>query len=204
MDPHFQLPPPCTSTQCHLSLLHRTFPVAPRWVLIYWKLLESFLLFPAPLPPPPAPVKSPLNSIVMQTASPKRARARCRLRRGWASNAAITSGGEGGWIIIKASPLPLMWTCLINTRLQGEDGGMDGWRMRGKGAVLFIYLQAGCSVATPWGRGGGGRGGGTSGHQEVTVYEEKWRKSPHRLCPSHVTFTWFMYKSSSDVTTAQI
>lgn len=157
MDPHFQLPPPCTSTQCHLSLLHRTFPVAPRWVLIYWKLLESFLLFPAPLPPPPAPVKSPLNSIVMQTASPKRARARCRLRRGWASNAAITSGGEGGWIIIKASPLPLMWTCLINTRLQGEDGGMDGWRMRGKGAVLFIYLQAGCSVATPWG-GGAGRG----------------------------------------------
>lgn len=148
MDPHSQLPPPSTSTWCHLSLSHRTFPVAPSWVLIYWKLLESFLPYPAPPPtPPPAPLKSPLNSVVMQTVSPKRARARCRVRRGWASNAAITSGREGGWIIIKASPLPLMWTCLINTRLLGGDRGMDGWRMRGKRAALLIYLLTEHTVA---------------------------------------------------------
>lgn len=150
MDPHSHLPPPSTSTWCHLSLSHRTFPVAPSWVLIYWKLLESFLPSPA-RQAPPASLKSPLNSVVMQTVSPKRARARCRVRRGCASNAAITSGREGGWIIIKASPLPLMWTCLINTRLLGGDGGMDGWRMRGKRAALLIYPQTEHSVA---GRGG--------------------------------------------------
>lgn len=113
-------------------------------------LLETLGKFPAlPCPPAPsAPLKSPLNSVVMQTVSPKRARARCRVRRAWASNAAITSGREGGWIIIKASPLPLMWTCLINTRLLGGDGGMDGWRMRGKRVALLIYLPAEHSVAS--------------------------------------------------------
>lgn len=40
-----------------------------------------------------------------------------------------------------------MWTCLINTRLLGGDGGMDGWRMRGKRAALLIYLPAEHSVA---------------------------------------------------------
>lgn len=62
------------------------------------------------------------------------------------SNVAITSGREGGWIIIKASPLPLMWTCLINTRLLGGDRGIDR-RMKEKQAALLIYLLAEHTVA---------------------------------------------------------
>ena len=119
--------------------------------LTYWKLLEIFLPclvspHPAPHPPISAPLKSPLNSVVMQTVNLRRVRARCWLQRGWVSNAAIMSGGDSGWIIIKASPLPLMWTCLINTRLLGGTRQMNRWRMIGNGVALVIHPPAECFV----------------------------------------------------------
>lgn len=133
MDPHFQTPSsPYTLTWCHLSLSQQTFPVSTHLFLTYWKLLEMFLPGLPPHPPTSAHLKSPLNSVVMQTVNVMRVRARCWLRRGWVSNAAITSGGDSGWIIIKASPLPLMWTRLINTRLQGGTRQTRRRRMIGR------------------------------------------------------------------------
>lgn len=153
MDPHFQTPSP-------LPLHFNTVPsitLAANLPSVYSlvpDILETLGNFPAllglPTPPPTsAPLKSPLNSVVMQTVNLRRVRARCWLRRGWVSNAAITSGGDSGWIIIKASPLPLMWTCLINTRLLGGTRQMNRRRMIGKGVALLIHPPAECFVTMP-------------------------------------------------------
>lgn len=162
-------PSPYTLTRYHLSLSQQTFPVSTHLSLTYWKLLEIFLpCLVSPHPPPtPAPLKSPLNSVVMQTVNLRRVRARCWLRRGWVSNAAITSGGDSGWIIIKASPLPLMWTCLINTRLLGGTRQMNRRRMIGKGVALLIHPPAECFVTMPQDRERHGAG------QECTQFRKK-------------------------------
>lgn len=186
MDPHFQLPP--RPPLQHGAIYHSRSRPSQCLLAGSSSTGNSWKVSCPPLhPAPSAPLKSPLNSVVMQTVSPKRARARCRVRRGWASNAAIMSGGEGGWIIIKASPLPLMRTCLINTRLQGGDGRMNGWRMRGEGALL-IHLPAERSVATPQdGSGWWREGTKCEGRWEYCCYLMQYRVMWH-LC--HILPTW--------------
>lgn len=92
-------------------------------------------------PPQRPPLKSPLKSVVMQTVGLQKEMSRCRVCIGWASNAVIISG----WLDYHKSICPpLMWTWLINTRLQG---GMEEWMDKAREEEQQLHFLARCFVA---------------------------------------------------------